>query len=210
MRLQPGINREPWTILRQIWREELLRFRLDRLAISDVDKVDASALPSLARAYDLPPSDFEGLTELQTRAVIKTALLRKKRAGTVWALRQAITDLGFDEVTLTEWDKQVPRGDPFTFAIDFKLLQRGPNAEDFSRVIAAILKAKNKRSYFSTVRIVVKNQSVAPRLAAAARSGARTRIFPFITTQIERRPPLRLATVQRVAVCTRILPQGAV
>lgn len=209
-RLQPGIAQEPWTIFKQIWDEELDLIRLEKLAIVDVDTVDPSAFRTLAWEVDLPPGELDGLSEAQIRAVLKTALGRKLFAGTRWALEKAITDLAFDEAKLTEWFDEDPAGDPFTFRVELALLQRGPNPADWPRAIEAILKAKNKRSFFASIRIAVKNQFPAPKLASFAMSLQQVRILPFITTEITTRARPHLAAFARSGMCVRIYPQGAV
>lgn len=210
MRLQPGIAKAPWTILNRIWMEELGAFSLDPLAIIDIDRVDPSAFPTIARESKLPPSALEGLTIPQQREVLKFAVLRKRLAGTPWALEKAVNALGFDDATVTEWFDQSPKGDPFTFAVELAMRQRGPTPEDWPRAIRSIVAAKNRRSWFSSIRIAVKTQSVTPYLASFASSVQAIRILPFITTEIERRPPLWLAPFARSGMCVRILPQGAV
>lgn len=86
---------------------------IQNLLVYVIDTVSASALPTLARQFDI--EGFRGYylatTDEQRRAVIKQAIELKRYMGTVWAIRQAMIAVGFQDATLVEG---IDTGDPST------------------------------------------------------------------------------------------------
>lgn len=78
-----------------------------------IDTVSSSALPYLARQFDI--EGFSGYrlatTDEQRRAVIKQAIELKRYSGTVWAIKQAMLLVGYTGSELVEG---IDTGDPDT------------------------------------------------------------------------------------------------
>ena len=84
---------------------------LENLLVYVVDTVSASALPYLANQFDIEGFRGYGLatTDEQRRAIIKQAIELKRHVGTVWAIKQAMIALGYEDATLVEG---IDMGDP--------------------------------------------------------------------------------------------------
>lgn len=86
---------------------------IENLLVYVIDTVSASALPTLARQFDI--EGFSGYylatTDEQRRAIIKQAIELKRYMGTVWSIRQAMIAVGFQDATLVEG---IDTGDPAT------------------------------------------------------------------------------------------------
>lgn len=85
-----------------------------------IDTVSASALPVLARQFDVEGFRGYGLatTDEQRRQIIKQAIELKRYMGTVWAIKQAMQAVGYMDATLIEG---VDTGDPDTDWARFKI-----------------------------------------------------------------------------------------
>lgn len=85
-----------------------------------IDTVPASALPTLARQFDVEGYRGYGLatTDAQRRAIIKQAIELKRYMGTVWAIKQAMIMVGYTDAVLVEG---VDTGDPDTDWARFKI-----------------------------------------------------------------------------------------
>jgi len=86
---------------------------IENMLVYIIDTVSASALPVLARQFDIEGFRGYGLatTDAQRRAVIKQAIELKRYMGTVWAIRQAMLAVGYEGATLVEG---IDTGDPAT------------------------------------------------------------------------------------------------
>lgn len=93
---------------------------VEALLIYVIDSVSASALPSLARQFDIEGFQGYGLatTDEQRRTIIKRAIEFKRYRGTVWAIKEAMQTVGYTEATLIEG---VDTGDPDTDWARFKI-----------------------------------------------------------------------------------------
>lgn len=98
----------------------LSTIELENLLVYVIDTVPASALPYLARQFDI--EGFSGYrlatTDEQKRAVIKTAIELKRYAGTVWAIKQAMLSVGYTDAVITEG---IDTGDPDTDWARFRI-----------------------------------------------------------------------------------------
>ena len=86
---------------------------IENLLVYVIDTVSASALPTLARQFDIEGfrGYFLATTDEQRRAIIKQAIELKRYMGTVWSIRQAMIAVGFQDATLVEG---IDTGDPAT------------------------------------------------------------------------------------------------
>lgn len=77
---------------------------IERLLVYIIDTVEPSALPWLAKQFDV--LGYKGMrlatTEAQQRAVIKNAIQIKRYSGTPWAVKQALRSIGYPDAILTE------------------------------------------------------------------------------------------------------------
>lgn len=97
---------------------------IENLLVYVIDSVDESALPYLAKQFDI--DGFSGYrlatTDAQKRAIIKQAIELKRYAGTVWAIRQAMLLVGYTDATLVEGiDMGNPAVDWARFSINSEL-----------------------------------------------------------------------------------------
>lgn len=93
--------------------DRLNGIEIENLLVYVIDTVSASALPYLARQFDI--EGFSGYrlatTDEQRRAVIKQAIELKRYSGTVWAIKQAMLLVGYTGAELVEG---IDTGDPDT------------------------------------------------------------------------------------------------
>lgn len=78
--------------------------RIDQLFIYNIDTVPVSALQSLAEQFDVLGLKGWALasTEVDKRALIKRAIELHRYKGTVWAIKESLKSIGFDNVTIVE------------------------------------------------------------------------------------------------------------
>ncbi len=93
---------------------------LDSLLVYIIDTVTASALPILAKQFDVEGFRGYGLatTDEQRRNIIKQAIELKRYMGTVWAIKQAMLAVGYTDAVLIEG---IDTGDPSTDWARFKI-----------------------------------------------------------------------------------------
>jgi len=93
---------------------------IENLLVYIIDSVQASALPHLARQFDVEGFRGYGLatTDEQRRSIIKQAIELKRYMGTVWAIRQAMISVGYTDAQLIEG---VDTGDVDTDWARFKI-----------------------------------------------------------------------------------------
>lgn len=177
-----------------------------------INQVDPSALPSLAKQFDLPQSALINLTEPQMRFAVKGALLRKRYAGTPWAVEQALLAHGYDAVRIIEWFEADPPGEPYTFWVEVEFRRSGPVFGDWDGATRIVLEAKNARSYLAglTVKIVPVVKSQIPRIGSAVVIGEDVLIMPYAILEREIASPWpHAAAMTHGAEIITILPQGA-
>jgi len=93
---------------------------VENLLVYVIDSVQASALPTLARQFDVEGFRGYGLatTDEQRRSIIKQAIELKRYMGTVWAIKQAMQAVGYTDAVLVEG---IDTGDPDTDWARFKI-----------------------------------------------------------------------------------------
>jgi len=93
---------------------------IDSLLVYIIDTVPASALSTLADQFDVLGFRGYGLatTDEQRRTIIKQAIELKRYRGTVWAIKQAMINVGYTDAVLVEG---VDTGDPDTDWARFKI-----------------------------------------------------------------------------------------
>lgn len=93
---------------------------IDALLVYIIDTVPASSLSTLADQFDVLGFRGYGLatTDEQRRTIIKQAIELKRYRGTVWAIKQAMINVGYTDAVLVEG---VDTGDPDTDWARFKI-----------------------------------------------------------------------------------------
>ena len=128
---------------------------LESLLVYVIDTVSASALPTLARQFDVEGFVGYGVatTDEQRREIIKRAIELKRYMGTVYAIREAMRICGYTEAILTEG---IDLGDPLIdwarFSIDSEIGDTvGIDGVSQTNLAKLIREYKNVRSYLEGI-----------------------------------------------------------
>jgi len=120
-----------------------------------IDSVSASALPTLARQFDVEGFVGYGVAtnDAQRREIIKRAIELKRYMGTVFAIKEAMRTVGYTDATLTEGiDMGNPLIDWARFSIDSELGDTvGLDGVSQSNLAKLIREYKNVRSYLEGI-----------------------------------------------------------
>jgi phage tail P2-like protein len=124
----------------QLAADRMQNIDLDQLLIYVIDTVDASALPWLAKQFDV--LGYRGMrlatTEAQQRQVIKNAIPLKRKAGTPWAVKNALKSIGYPDAVLVENAGIGPTG-----WAEFQIQIDGGDNEISEAMIAELVKMIN-------------------------------------------------------------------
>jgi len=128
---------------------------LEALLVYVIDSVSASALPTLARQFDVEGFVGYGVAtnDTQRREIIKRAIELKRYMGTVFAIKEAMRTVGYTDATLTEGiDMGNPLIDWARFSIDSELGDTvGLDGVSQSNLAKLIREYKNVRSYLEGI-----------------------------------------------------------
>jgi len=128
---------------------------LEALLVYVIDSVSASALPTLARQFDVEGFVGYGVAtnDAQRREIIKRAIELKRYMGTVFAIKEAMRTVGYTDATLTEGiDMGNPLIDWARFSIDSELGDTvGLDGVSQSNLAKLIREYKNVRSYLEGI-----------------------------------------------------------
>lgn len=87
-----------------LFKKRFDAIQLDKLLVYVIDTVDASALPYLAEQFDV--LGYKGFrlaeSEAEQREIIKRAIELKRCKATVWAIKEALKSIGFEDVIIKE------------------------------------------------------------------------------------------------------------
>jgi phage tail P2-like protein len=126
--------------------------QLDKLLIYIIDTVDASALPWLAKQFNV--LGYRGMklakSEAEQREVIKNAILLKRYAGTLYAVKQAIRAVGYTDAVVVENTGTGPHGWAY-FTILMTLGNNGITEEKTSELIQMINIYKGTRNHLTAL-----------------------------------------------------------
>jgi phage tail P2-like protein len=117
------------------------------------DKCPSDLLPWLAWAFSVDFWDA-GWTDDQKRGAIKSAVAVQRYKGTIGAVKQALTSLGYG-VAIQEWFNQLPEGAPYTFDVLLDSNQVGIDQAALAKILSYIDVTKNLRSHRGAVRPAV-------------------------------------------------------
>lgn len=121
--------------------------QLDRLLVYIIDNVDADAIPYLADQFDV--LGYKGFklasNETEQREIIKRAIELHRYKGTLWAVREALTSIGFGDAVIEEhveghWAK---------FRVTIDLADRALNVLEIDELVNMIGEYKNVRSHLA-------------------------------------------------------------
>lgn len=128
---------------------------LESLLVYVIDSVSASALPNLARQFDVEGFTGYGVAtnDAQRREIIKRAIELKRYMGTVFAIKEAMRTVGYTDATLIEGiDMGNPLIDWARFSIDSELGDTvGLDGVSQSNLAKLIREYKNVRSYLEGI-----------------------------------------------------------
>lgn len=132
---------------------------LETLLVYVIDTVSASALPTLARQFDVEGFVGYGIAtnDAQRREIIKRAIELKRYMGTVYAIREAMRICGYTGAILTEGiDMGNPLIDWARFSIDSQLGDTvGLDGVSQSNLAKLIREYKNVRSYLEGISYTI-------------------------------------------------------
>jgi phage tail P2-like protein len=140
----------------QLAEERMSTIQLDKLLIYIIDTVDASALPWLAKQFNV--LGYRGMrlaqTEAQQRQVIKTAILLKRYAGTPWAVKQALISIGYPDAILIENAGVGPYGWA-QFRIELNVGDNSISADKLEELIQMINIYKGARNHLLDISYTI-------------------------------------------------------
>lgn len=141
---------------------------IENLLVYIIDEVDASALPTLARQFDVEGYRGYGLatTDAQRRSIIKQAIELKRYMGTVWAIKQAMIAVGYTDAVLIEG---VDTGDVDTDWARFKIESDlgdtiGVSGDSQSDLAKLVREYKPSRSYLEGISYRITISDILPPL----------------------------------------------
>ncbi|HEY3987448.1 phage tail protein I [Cedecea sp.] len=120
-------------------------------AVKNPDTCPVHLLPWLAWEFAVDFWD-DSWSEAQKRRVIQDAAYVHQHRGTAGAVRRSLGAVGLP-TTVVEWWEEMPRKDPYTFRIEV-YSQQEIDAALYGRIRQQVNKAKNLRSYLSSIDVV--------------------------------------------------------
>ena len=128
---------------------------LESLLVYVIDSVSSTALPILARQFDVEGFSGYGVAtnDAQRRDIIKRAIELKRYMGTVFAIKEAMKTVGYTDAILNEGiDMGNPLIDWARFSIDSELGDTvGLDGVSQSNLAKLIREYKNVRSYLEGI-----------------------------------------------------------
>lgn len=118
---------------------------LDKLLVYLIDTIDATLLPYLAEQFDV--LGYKGMklatNESEQREIIKRAIELHRFKGTLWAVKEALTAVGYGDCEIIEHVD----GNPFKFRVIVDIGTHPVNVLEISEVVKMIDEYKNARSH---------------------------------------------------------------
>ncbi|NUU67041.1 phage tail protein I [Enterobacteriaceae bacterium BIT-l23] len=119
--------------------------------VKSADDCPAHLLPWLA--WELAVDFWEDTwTEEQKRQVIRDAAYVHQHRGTAGAVRRSLSAVSLP-TTVIEWWQETPKREPYTFRVEVYSHDE-INAELYDRIRRQVNKAKNLRSYLSSIDVI--------------------------------------------------------
>lgn len=128
---------------------------LSAVIIYLIDRVSSAALPHLAEQFHVTGHEgwMQATTELERRALIKTAIAKHRIKGTPGAIRQTLAALSMEPI-ITEWFDYDPVGDPFHFKVEVITSGREVDTELADLIELLIYEYKNVRSVLDSLTFI--------------------------------------------------------
>jgi phage tail P2-like protein len=135
-------------------KKRFTELEIDRLLIYIIDTVDESALPYLAEQFDVLGFKGYGLAknDLERREVIKRAIELHRYKGTLWAVKEALKNIGYGDAVFTEhvdghWAK---------FRVTVDLGNNPVSVTQIADLVRMINEYKNVRSHLADISYELK------------------------------------------------------
>jgi phage tail P2-like protein len=126
-------------------KQRFTELELDKLLVYIIDTVPAAAIPYLADQFDV--LGYKGFrlaqTEAAQREVIKRSIELHRYKGTLWAVREALTSIGYGAAIIQE----NVDGAPYTFRITIDLGTQMLSESSIEDIEKMIDEYKNIRSH---------------------------------------------------------------
>ncbi|HJU45744.1 MAG TPA: phage tail protein [Chitinophagaceae bacterium] len=128
-------------------KKRFSELELDKLLVYLIDTVDSDAIPYLAEQFDV--LGYKGFklatTEADQREIIKRSIELHRYKGTLWAVREALTSIGFGDAVIVEhvddhWAK---------FRVTIELGGRALSITEIDELVKMISEYKNTRSHLA-------------------------------------------------------------
>lgn len=149
--LPPGAI-PPERALEQAATRQILALDTDMVRIAkNPDTCPVHLLPWLAWEFAVDFWD-DSWSEEQKRQVIKDAAYVHQHRGTAGAVRRSLSAVSLP-TTVVEWWEETPRKSPYTFRVAV-YSQQEIDAAFYERIRRQVDKAKNLRSYLSSIDII--------------------------------------------------------
>jgi len=151
-----------------VFANRMAQLEIEAVLVYIIDTVSSSALPLLARQFDV--EGFMGYgaatNDEQRRAIIKQAIELKRYRGTVWAIKQAMILVGYQDATLIEG---IDTGDVDTdwarFSIESVLGDTvGVDGVSQSTLAKLIREYKPARSYLEGISYTIAVEDTIPEI----------------------------------------------
>lgn len=144
--LADSINHLPHlTAWDSMWAKRLSEIQLDKLLIYVINRVDVSALPYLAKQFDV--EGIKGMylakTEAEQRQIIAKAIELHRYKGTLWAVKEALKSIGYQDAVITEHVE----GNWAKFSISIELAGKTLDVSQIDDLINMINEYKPVRSH---------------------------------------------------------------
>jgi phage tail P2-like protein len=134
-------------------KKRFSEIELDRLLVYLIDTVDSDAIPFLADQFDV--LGYKGFrlakTETDQREIIKRSIELHRFKGTLWAVREALTSIGYGDAIIEEhvedhWAK---------FRVTIDLGTQALNVLQIDDLVKMISEYKNARSHLADLSYTV-------------------------------------------------------
>jgi phage tail P2-like protein len=171
----------------------------------DAAACPAANLPWLAWSLSVDQWD-DVWDEATQRRVIATSIKIHRQKGTVGAVEEALTMLGHTG-KISEWWQQHPPGVPHTFLADVDVDNRGIDLTTQQAIERQIVAVKPARSHM-TLRLVGTTHC-GIFIGSTVFSGEETTVYPYLISEIQALPGLRMGVGMHVWSTVHIYPASA-
>lgn len=134
-------------------KQRFSELEMDKLLIYLIDTVDEDALPYLASQFDV--LGFKGYelahSVAEKREVVKRAIEAHRYKGTIWAIKQALANIGYPSATITEHVS----GHWARFKVTINIGSNPINVAVIADLVRMIKEYKNVRSWLDSIEFTL-------------------------------------------------------